>query len=436
MKILVVGNGAREHALLDKLRRDDPGAELFITRGNGGTAPLATSLPLDPADAAALAVWADTNRADLTIVGPEAPLADGIVDVFERRGVAIFGPTMAATAIEASKSYAKALMARAGIPTARFDTFSDPAAAEAHIRAHGAPIVVKASGLAGGKGAVVCGDVEEAVTTARAMLAGDRFGAAGREIVIEECLTGDELSIFAICDGTDALLMLPAQDHKRLGEGDRGPNTGGMGAYAPVSIADDALAATVRDTIVLPTLAAMAADKRPFRGLLFCGIMLTPAGPQVIEFNARFGDPETEAILPLLDTPLADVLLPIAQGGSIAGGTLAWRAAAAVTTVLAASGYPDAPRGGDVITIPTALAEDPDLRVYHAGTARNDAGELVTAGGRVLAVTATAPTFADAAARSRAAAESIHFEGRQYRRDIGWRELERVPGNRAAAEPL
>jgi phosphoribosylamine---glycine ligase len=230
--------------------------------------------------------------------------------------------------------------------------------------------------------------------------------------------------------------MLPAQDHKRLGDGDSGPNTGGMGAYAPVSVVDDALVATVRDAIVLPTLAAMAADNRPFRGLLFCGVMLTPDGPQVIEFNARFGDPETEAILPLLDTPLADVLLPIAQGGSIAGGTLAWHAGAAVTTVLAASGYPDAPRGGDVITIPTALAEDPDLRVYHAGTARNDAGELVTAGGRVLAVTATAPTFADAAARSRAAAESIHFEGRQYRRDIGWRELERVPGNGAAAEPL
>jgi phosphoribosylamine---glycine ligase len=434
MKILVVGSGGREHALLDKLHRDDPAAELYITRGNGGTGALATALPLDPADAPALAAWAELNTIDLTIVGPEAVLADGIADLFGRRGLPLFGPTRAATDIEASKAYAKALMARAGVPTATFATFVDADAAEAYILERGGPIVVKASGLAAGKGAVVCAAADEAVITARQMLGGEGFGAAGREIVVEECMSGDELSIFALCDGTDAVLMIPAQDHKRIGERDTGPNTGGMGAYAPVSIASEALVNQVRSTIVLPTLAALRDDGREFRGLLFCGIMMTADGPKVVEFNARFGDPETQAILPLLATPLAELLVPIARGGSIAGATLEWKPGAALTTVLAADGYPGPPRKGDAIMIPPELLADESLRLFHAGTRADDDGTLRTDGGRVIAVTAVGTDIADAAVRSRAAAEAITFEGRQFRRDIGWRELERIRQDTAPPE--
>jgi phosphoribosylamine---glycine ligase len=425
MRVLVVGNGGREHALLDKLKRDDPSAELFITRGNGGTASLATALPLDAVDAPALAAWADANAVDLTLVGPEAALAVGIVDRFVERGLPIFGPTRAAAAIESSKAFAKALMHRAGVPTADFATFSDLAAAEAYLRDHGAPIVVKASGLAAGKGAVVCDAVDDAVAAARAMLRDRSFGDAGAEIVVEAFLSGDELSIFALCSGDDALIMMPAQDHKRIGEGDTGPNTGGMGAFAPVSIADAALEARVLDEIVRPTLAALRDDGRTFHGVLFCGIMLTADGPRVIEFNARFGDPETQALLPLLETPLVEVALPIARRASIAGGRLAWSAGAAVTTVLAAAGYPGTPEKGREIRIPGDVSADDALRVYHAGTRLDERGRLLTDGGRVLAVTALAPDFEVAADRSRNAAAAIAFEGKQFRRDIGWRELQR-----------
>jgi phosphoribosylamine---glycine ligase len=435
MRVLVVGHGGREHALLDKLQRDDPAAELFITRGNGGTDALATPLPLDATDAPALAAWADASAIDLTIVGPEAALAAGIADLFLRRGLPIFGPTRAAAEIESSKAFAKALMKRAGVPTADFASFSELAPAQAYIRDRGAPIVVKASGLAAGKGAVVCENVEDALATARAMIEERSFGAAGSEIVVEEFLTGDELSIFALCSGDDALLMIPAQDHKRIGVGDTGPNTGGMGAYAPVSIADDALGKRVLDAIVKPTLAALRDDGRTFHGVLFCGIMLTAEGPKVIEFNARFGDPETQAILPLLATPLLDVALPIGRGGSLAGSRLDWHDAAAVTTVLAAAGYPGPVEKGHEIHVPDAVAADDALRIYHAGTRRDDAGRLVTDGGRVLAITALASTFEDAAHRSRSAAEAIRFEGRQYRSDIGWRELRRRAGQRGSRAP-
>ena len=309
MKILIVGNGGREHALLWKLRQDAPDAEFFMTRGNGGTAAQATSLPLGTDDVPALAAWAEANGVDLTVVGPEMPLADGIVDVFERRARPIFGPSKLAAEIESSKAYAKSLMARAGIPTAAFATFTEAAAAEAYIRDRGAPIVVKASGLAAGKGAIVCMTVEEAVAAAHSMLAERVFGAAGQEIVVEEYLGGEELSVFALSDGESVLPMLPAQDHKRAGEGDTGPNTGGMGAYAPVALGTGELLARVRDEILAPTVRAMHDDGRPFRGLLYGGLIVTTAGPKVIEFNARFGDPETEVVLPLLASSLLDPLL-------------------------------------------------------------------------------------------------------------------------------
>jgi phosphoribosylamine---glycine ligase len=424
MKILVIGNGGREHALLDKLHADAPAADFFITRGNGGTAELARPIPLDPTDGPALASWADQNGIALAVCGPDAPLAQGIAQQFARHRIPFFGPGPGAANIEASKAYAKQLMRDAGVPTAAFGTFADAAAAEAFIHEHGAPIVVKASGLAAGKGAVICDSVPDAVGAAHAMLTGQAFGSAGSIIVIEEFLRGEELSVFALTDGADALLLLPAQDHKRIGEGDTGPNTGGMGAYAPVSIADDALLERIQREIVLPTLAALAADGNPFRGLLYAGIMLTAGGPHVIEFNARFGDPETQAVLPLLESSLLEPMLAVARGDSIRGVRLTWRDEAALTTVLAAAGYPGAYHTGDVITIPRDVCDASDVLVYHAGTARRGE-QIVTAGGRVLAVTALAPDMKTAAQRSRWAAAAIDFPAKYFRSDIGWRELAR-----------
>jgi len=424
MNILIVGNGGREHALLWKLRRDAPDAHFFITRGNGGTDALATAVPIDPTDTQALAGWAERNAIDLTVVGPEAPLAAGLADDFTRRGLPVFGPSGAATQIEASKAYAKQLMQRAGVPTAAYATFTDLGAAEAYIRARGAPIVVKASGLAAGKGAVVCDDVDSALAAARAMLADAAFGEAGSEVVVEEKMEGEEASVFALTDGENALLLLPSQDHKRVGEGDTGPNTGGMGAYAPASIVDADMLRRIRDDIFTPVLAALREDGRTFRGLLYAGLMLTAEGPKVVEFNARFGDPETQAVLPLLESSLLEPMLAIARGDSIAGATLAWRPDAALTTVLAAAGYPGAYEKGKEIRIPAWVEEAEDVIVFHAGTRRED-GRLVTSGGRVLAVTGVGRTLAEAAERSRAAAAAIEFDGKHYRRDIGWRELER-----------
>ena len=425
MKILIVGNGGREHALLRKLRTDAPHAEFYITRGNGGTHSDATALPLDPHDIPALATWAGQNDIALAVCGPETPLADGIADVFSGRGVPLFGPSQGAAKIEASKAYAKNLMKRAGVPTARFGTFTHFDRAAAFIRERGAPIVVKASGLAAGKGAIVCGTVDEALDHTRAMLAGQAFGDAGNQVVIEEFLTGEELSVFALSDGTEAVTMLPSQDHKRIGEHDTGPNTGGMGAYAPVAIATPALLEQIRRDILLPTLAALRDDGHEFRGLLYAGIMLTPSGPKVIEFNARFGDPETQVVVPLLRSSLLEPMMTIARGGSIRGLRLDWNGGAALTTVLAASGYPGRYEKGTSITIPPEVHEAADVFVYHAGTELTD-GHLATSGGRVLAVTALAADMRRAAERSRWAAESIHFEGKYFRRDIGWRELARA----------
>jgi phosphoribosylamine---glycine ligase len=425
MKILIIGNGGREHALLLKLRSDAPDAEFFITRGNGGTRDLATSLPLDPSDCPALAAWSAQNGVTLAVCGPEGPLAAGIADIFERNGVPLFGPTLGAAQIESSKAYAKSLMKKAGVPTAAFGTFTEYAQAEAFIRQQGAPIVVKASGLAAGKGAVVCETVDDALATARGMLTGNDFGAAGSQIVVEEFLRGEERSVFALTDGVDVLMMLPAQDHKQIGEGDTGPNTGGMGAYAPVRTATGPLLDVVRNTILLPTLRAMHGDGHPFRGLLYAGLMLTEDGPQVIEFNARFGDPEAEVVLPMLQSSLLEPMLAIARGEPIRGMSLQSRPGAAVTTVLAAAGYPGKPEHGREITIPAEVTAADDIIVFHAGTVLRD-GRLLTAGGRVLAVTALADDMETAATRSRWAAQAIHFEGKQFRRDIGWRELQRL----------
>jgi len=423
MRILIVGNGGREHALLWKLRRDVPDAEFFATRPNGGMAPLCTALDLAPGDVEALAKWADAKRIDLTVVGPEAPLAEGIVDRFQARGLSIFGPSRDAARIESSKAFAKDLMRRANVPTAAYATFSDRDAAVVHVREHGAPIVVKASGLAAGKGAVVCMTEDEAVSAIDAMLGDLRFGEAGTEIVVEEFMTGEEVSLFALTDGRDFVLLEPSQDHKRVGEGEAGPNTGGMGAYAPVSIADEALLDEARSEVIAPTLAALAAEGCPFRGLLYAGLMNTSSGLRVVEFNCRFGDPETQVVLPLMASSLLELMMVVAEGGSIAGRSVETRSGFAVSTVVASGGYPGPYQTGRTVTIPAELEGD-DVIVFHAGTTSRD-GALVTSGGRILAVTALAPSFPAAASASRNGAAAIEIEESFFRTDIGWRELAR-----------
>lgn len=424
MRILIVGNGGREHALLWKLRRDAPSAEFYATQPNGGMASICTPVEIAPGDVEALSGWADAHRIDLTVVGPEMPLASGIADRFESKGLPVFGPSSDASRIESSKAYAKNLMRNAGVPTAAHRTFSDRAAAEDYVREKGAPIVVKASGLAAGKGAIVCETVDDAVDAIASMLGDLTFGEAGREVVIEDYMEGEEISVFAITDGKDSVLLLPSQDHKRVGEGDTGPNTGGMGAYAPVSIATDEALEEARTRVFEPTLRAMAEDGCPFRGLLYAGLMLTPDGMQVVEFNCRFGDPETQVVLPLMDSSLLDPLATVADGGSLRNASVRWRGGSAVTTVLASGGYPGSYEKGMPISLPTDLGSD-GLVVFHAGT-RREGDVLLTSGGRVLAVTAMAPDHGAAADASREGAEAITFDGAFFRADIGWRERARL----------
>jgi phosphoribosylamine--glycine ligase len=424
MRILIVGNGGREHALLWKLRQDDPGSEFFVTHPNGGMAGLCEGVAIDPADVEALAGWASAHRIDLTVVGPEAPLATGIVDRFEAFGLPVFGPTAAAAKIESSKSYAKDLLRHANVPTAEHRTFSNEAGAVAWIRERGAPIVVKASGLAAGKGVMVCMSEAEAEEAVRAMLGDRSFGEAGREVVIEEFMHGEELSLFAVCDGRDFVLLEASQDHKRVGEGDSGPNTGGMGAYAPVSMVTDDLLEEARVEIVAPTLAALARDGAPFKGLLYAGLMSGPEGLRVVEFNCRFGDPETQVVLPLMESSLLELVATVAEGGSLAGRSARFRAGAAVTTVVASGGYPGSYAKGNPIDIPVDLEQN-DVVLFHAGT-KIEAGRLVTSGGRVIAATGLGSTFAQAAEASRTAAEAIRFDGSFFRNDIGWRERARL----------
>jgi phosphoribosylamine--glycine ligase len=423
VKVLVVGGGAREHALGWKLLADDPTLELVAAPGNPGLAAIGRVEATAPTDIAALAALARREEVAFTIVGPEGPLEAGIVDHFRANGLAVFGPSKAAARIETSKRFAKELMLTAGVPTAGARAFTTVAAANAEAERLGAPVVIKASGLAAGKGVIVATSIGEAREAIESMLEGNIFGDAGHEVLVEEFMSGEEISVFALTDGTHVLPMIAAQDHKRIGEGDIGLNTGGMGAYAPVSIETDEITSAAVERVFLPTLAALRAEGSAFTGLLYAGLMLTPDGPKVVEFNCRFGDPETEAILPLMASGLIEPMRAIANGDSLAGAPpIAWRSGSAVTTVVAAEGYPGAVRSGDVITLPP---DEHDIIVFHAGTKRNAAGDLVTAGGRVLAVTALAATLASAQQRSAAHAARVHFAGRQYRRDIGWRDLAR-----------
>jgi phosphoribosylamine--glycine ligase len=428
VRVLIVGGGGREHALLWALHRDAPDGAFFCLPGNAGTARLAINLPGSATDVPGVVAAARANHVDLVVVGPEAPLAAGLADRLGAEGVPVFGPSAAAARIESSKVFSKELMLRAGVPTPDARTFTDADDALSHIATRSEPLVVKASGLAAGKGAVVCRTRDEARAAATAMLRDRTLGAAGAEILIEDCLIGEELSVLAITDGEHLAVLPAAQDHKRIGEGDTGPNTGGMGAYCPVSIATADLLDRVVTRVFQPTLRAVAEAGSPYKGVLYAGIMLREHDPTpyVIEFNCRFGDPEAQAILAATPPGLLPVLRMVAEGGWMPSGLrLGGAKHAAVTTVLAAAGYPDAPRTGAPIHIPPGLEDAGDVLVFHAGTSRGTDGTLRVSGGRVLAVTATGPDVGTAAERSREAAEAITFDGRQFRRDIGWREIAR-----------
>jgi len=427
MKVLIVGGGGREHALAWKLAREAPSLAIIAAPGNPGIASLARCHPVPATDIPGLTRLAQVEGVDLVVIGPEAPLAAGLADALRAAGIAAFGPSAAAARIESSKSFAKRVMRGAGVPTARAESFSDAKAAKSAARRLGAPLVVKASGLASGKGVIVCQTVEEVERAIDLMLRERTFGAAGAEILLEEFMEGEELSLFVVTNGVDAVPMLAVQDHKRLLDGDRGPNTGGMGAYAPVSLATPALVSEIVERIVRPTLGGLRETGSPFSGLLYTGLMVGAAGPRVVEFNCRFGDPETQALLPLMESDLLPLLLASARGEPLAHHTIRWREAAAVTTVVSSRGYPESPQLGDRITLPPRAA-DGGVEIFHAGTARDSSGELITAGGRVFAVTAVRAEIADAQRASAAAAGAIQFAGRHFRTDIAWRELDRHAG--------
>jgi phosphoribosylamine--glycine ligase len=423
VRLLVVGGGGREHALCWTLRRENPDAELFCAPGNPGTAELATNLSIATDDLDRIADVADMHGIDLTVIGPEVPLARGLADRLRAEGRAVFGPSAAAAQLEASKAFSKEVMTAAGIPTAASRTFQNLSAALAYVDRHAEPLVVKASGLAAGKGAVVCQTRSEAAAAVRSMLGDRAFGEAGSTVVIEEFLVGEEISVLAVTDGRDVELLPVSQDHKRLLEGDAGPNTGGMGAYSPVAVATPALLERARRDVIDPALDEMRRRRTPFTGVLYAGLMVDAKGtPWVVEFNCRLGDPETQVILPLVSGGLTEAFWRVARGEGVA--PIARRTGqASVTTVLASRGYPDRPERGAAIRIPPELPRG--VTVFHAGTTRDSDGVLRVAGGRVLNVTAVAPTFAEAQRLSREAAAAVEYEGKVFRRDIGWREAER-----------
>jgi phosphoribosylamine--glycine ligase len=425
MKVLVIGGGGREHALAWKLKQSEGVNQVFVAPGNAGTArdPQLTNLPVT--DKVALRAWAQAQDIAITVVGPEAPLADGVVDEFRAHGLPIFGPTKAAAQLESSKAFSKAFMQRHGIPTAEYQTFTDPVLAHAHVDAKGAPIVIKADGLAAGKGVVVAMTLAEAHEAIDFMLLDNALGVShnegGARVVIEEFLTGEEASFIVLCDGVNALALATSQDHKRLLDADQGPNTGGMGAYSPAPVVTPAVHERAMNEVILPTLRGMAADGIPYTGFLYAGLMITPDGRvKTLEFNCRMGDPETQPILMRLKSNLAQVLLA-ATRAELDRVTLEWDPRVALGVVLAAAGYPLNPRKGDLITgLP---ADTTDAMVFHAGTSVGDQGENLVSGGRVLCVTALADTVAQAQRKAYGVIDGIHFDGMQYRRDIGYRAL-------------
>ena len=422
MKLLVVGGGGREHALAWKLAQSPRVQKVFVAPGNGGTASEPGVQNVTPTETAALIDLCRREQIQLTLVGPEAPLAAGIVDAFRDAGLRIFGPTRAAAQLESSKDFAKSFMVRHGLPTARHRSFDNARDARAYIAAERTPIVVKADGLAAGKGVVVAATREEANAALDAMLVQRRYGAAGGRVVVEEFLEGEEASFIVMCDGTHVLPLATSQDHKRLRDGDQGPNTGGMGAYSPAPIVTPKVHARVMREIIQPAVQGMAQEGHPYVGFLYAGLMIDSAGnPRTLEFNCRLGDPETEPILMRLKSDLLE-LVEHALAGTLERAEAEWDRRCALGVVLAAAGYPDEPRKGDRIQGLPAPA--PDCRVFHAGT-RLDSGTLVTNGGRVLCVTALGDSLRIARSRAYEAIERIRYDGMQYRRDIGHRALKK-----------
>jgi len=424
MRVLVVGGGAREHALCWKLGREAGVETLLCAPGNPGIARETRCLPLNTSRPADVVAAAERERIDLTIIGPEGPLTTGLVDELTAAGHRACGPTRAASEIESSKAFAKRLMAACGVPTARHVTCATASEALDVLRGgrFGYPVVVKADGLAAGKGVVVAPGADEAEVAVRVMMVERRFGDAGSQVVIEECLQGREASFFVLTDGVHARVLPSAEDHKRVFDDDRGPNTGGMGAFSPSPLVTEAVGGRILDTIVFPALRGLAAEGRPYRGFLYCGLMITADGPKVIEFNARLGDPETQVVLPALDEDLLPHLWE-AAGGTLAAGEFRVRSARHVGVVLASGGYPGQFESGKVISGLEHAASMPEIQVFHAGVAERG-GALVTSGGRVLTVVGSGPDFAAARQRAYAAAGSISFEGMHCRRDIGLRALE------------
>ena len=434
MNVLVIGGGGREHALAWKIAQSPRVAKVFVAPGNAGTTrePDLTTVPHTAIGD--LVAFAKDQQVALTIVGPEAPLAAGVVDAFRAAGLRIFGPTQAAAQLESSKDYAKAFMARHRIPTAQYRTFTDAGAARAYVSERGAPIVVKADGLAAGKGVVVASPVAEAHAAIDAMLVGHAMGAAGARVVVEDFLAGEEASFIVMADGRHVLPLASSQDHKRLMDNDQGPNTGGMGAYSPAPIVTPAMHARIMREVILPAVNGMAADGIPYTGFLYAGVMIDAAGnPRVLEFNCRLGDPETQPIMLRLKSDLLDLVLH-AVNGTLDRVEAEWDRRAALGVVLAAHGYPESPRPGDVIEGLDRVTPDahPDCKIFHAGTARVD-GRVVVAGGRVLCVTALGDSVKQAQRVAYAAVGEIHFAGMQYRHDIGQRALGARPP--ASGEP-
>ena len=425
MRILLIGGGGREHALAWKLVQSPNVEKLYAAPGNPGMALLqkCECINLNVDDLEGVADYAEEKSIDLTVVGPEAPLVAGLADVFKRRGLPVFGPSKAAAQLEGSKAFSKELMAKYNIPTAFFKICEDIETAKAYVEEKGAPIVVKADGLAAGKGVVVAMTKQEALDAIDEMMGDHKFGAAGARVVLEEYMEGEEASLLAFTDGKTVVPMIAAQDHKRVFDGDEGPNTGGMGTYAPAPVMTDILRLKATELVLKPVVAAMAKEGTPYQGCLYAGLMIKGDSVKVVEFNCRFGDPETQVVLPLLDGDLAEIMLACATG-TLDKVEVAWHDKAAVCVVMASGGYPESYEKGKEITGLAAAEEDKDVVVFHAGT-KEAAGKIVTSGGRVLGVTAVDASIKAARDRAYAAVEKIAFEKNFYRKDIAWRALKR-----------
>lgn len=424
MRILVIGGGGREHTLAWKLSQSKNVEKMYAIPGNPGMEKIAIcDSSISISDNEALVAFAQEHKIDLAVVGPELPLANGVVDAFAAAGLKAFGPTKIAAEIEGSKAFSKWLMKKYHIPTAKFEVFTEAEAARAYVKEQGAPIVIKADGLAAGKGVIVAATLTEALDAVDSIMCDQTFGEAGSRVVIEECLVGEEASLLTFTDGKTIVPMISSQDHKRAYDHDQGPNTGGMGTYAPAPVVTEEILQKVQKDILEPTIQAMAAEGRTYVGCLYAGLMITADGPKVIEYNARFGDPETQVVLPLLDGDLAEIMLACIDG-KLAEADIAWKKEAAVCVVMAAGGYPADYKKGDVITGMDA-AEAGGAVVFHAGTAKTDAG-IVTNGGRVIGVTATAANIEQAVDRAYQAVQKIDFSKKHFRKDIAYRAIARL----------